>query len=68
MSLFKKFTGQFLCGQKVSVSEIQGCETENVYQSKWKGGNEENDEEEEDEDDQFSNFMERLGAKKVLEE
>lgn len=63
------FLGQFLFGQKVSVSETQQCETHNAFQSQWKGSDEKGDvEEEEDEDHQFSIFMERLGAGKVLEE
>ncbi|XP_053107536.1 EF-hand calcium-binding domain-containing protein 4B isoform X2 [Hemicordylus capensis] len=58
---------QFLFGRKLSVPKIQECETINVYQSKWKGSNMEANEDEE-EDDQFSNFMERLGANKILED
>ncbi|KAL8188487.1 UNVERIFIED_CONTAM: hypothetical protein K2H54_000688 [Gekko kuhli] len=58
---------QFLFGQNISVSEMQGYGTENMYQSKWTGNCEDSNEEE-DEDHQFSNLMEKLGANKVLEE
>lgn len=51
----------------MSVSETQDCGSENMYQSKWAGKCKDSDEEE-DEDQQFSNFMEKLGADKALEE
>ncbi|XP_054854682.1 EF-hand calcium-binding domain-containing protein 4B [Eublepharis macularius] len=60
---------QFLFRQKLSVSKIQGCGTENLHLSKWTGSHSEgNEDEEEDEDRQFSNLMEKLGANKVLDD
>ncbi|XP_015267802.1 PREDICTED: EF-hand calcium-binding domain-containing protein 4B-like [Gekko japonicus] len=58
---------QFLLGQNVSVSEVQGYGTESMHQSKWTG-NWKDSNEEEDEDHQFSNLMGKLGANKVLED
>ncbi|XP_066489053.1 EF-hand calcium-binding domain-containing protein 4B [Tiliqua scincoides] len=60
---------QFLFGKKSSVSETQEGGANSACPSSWKGSDGKGDvDEEEDEDSQFSTFMERLGAGKVLED
>ncbi|XP_062427061.1 EF-hand calcium-binding domain-containing protein 4B [Rhea pennata] len=63
----KEFTtgfSQFLLGQMALKKEIQESEGETACIPKW----EESMSDDEDEEQEFSNLMDRLGAKKVLED